>query len=153
MRIYLNGQLADIDSSSNTTTTYFGSGNPVAMIGMRFNATLPFYGVIDDLTFFNRAVADSEVIGLYNHQFLGQKEINKNVSINIFPNPTQNEINISLDGPAEIHNEIRGHKNSYQRAIEGIEVLMAQPKRPKISIYCVIKNLSFVFFFFIKNLI
>lgn len=49
-----------------------------------------------------------------------------------------NEINISLDGPAEIHNEIRGHKNSFQRAIEGIETLLAQPKRPKISIYCVI---------------
>ena len=31
------------------------------------------------------------------------------------------ELYISLDGPEEIHNHIRGHKNSYGRAIEGIK--------------------------------
>ncbi len=49
-----------------------------------------------------------------------------------------NELNISLDGPEEIHNFIRGHKSSFQRAIEGIDTILAQPNPPKISIFCVI---------------
>ena len=48
------------------------------------------------------------------------------------------EINISLDGPPEIHNFIRGHKSSFQRAIEGIEALLEHEQRPQISVYCVI---------------
>ena len=49
-----------------------------------------------------------------------------------------NELNISLDGPQEIHNEIRGHKSSFQRAIEGIEKLLETDTPPTISIFCVI---------------
>jgi Fe-coproporphyrin III synthase len=49
-----------------------------------------------------------------------------------------NEIMISLDGPQEIHNFIRGHKSSFQRALEGIELLLSQQKRPTISVFCVI---------------
>lgn len=48
-----------------------------------------------------------------------------------------NELFISLDGPKDIHNEIRGHKSSYQRAIEGIEVLLSKSSIP-VSIFCVI---------------
>ncbi len=48
------------------------------------------------------------------------------------------EVNISLDGPQEIHNYIRGHKSSFQRAIQGIEKLLEDPNPPKIGIYCVI---------------
>jgi MoaA/NifB/PqqE/SkfB family radical SAM enzyme len=45
---------------------------------------------------------------------------------------------ISLDGPEEIHNFIRGHKSSFQRAISGIEALMEHKNRPDISVFCVI---------------
>jgi len=48
------------------------------------------------------------------------------------------EINISLDGPQDIHNFIRGNKNSFQKAIEGIEKLISFDKRPDISVFCVI---------------
>ena len=49
-----------------------------------------------------------------------------------------NELYISLDGPQDIHNEIRGHKKSFQKAVEGInEVLTLNPKQ-EISIFCVI---------------
>ena len=48
-----------------------------------------------------------------------------------------NELFISLDGPQAIHNEIRGHKSSYQRAIEGLELLLSKSKIP-VSIFCVI---------------
>jgi radical SAM protein with 4Fe4S-binding SPASM domain len=48
------------------------------------------------------------------------------------------ELFVSLDGPQEIHNEIRGHKKSFQNATEGIEVLKADPNCPKITIICAI---------------
>ena len=49
-----------------------------------------------------------------------------------------NDVFISLDGPQEIHNQIRGHKNSFQKAVEGIEELLSYESRPDISIFCVI---------------
>lgn len=49
-----------------------------------------------------------------------------------------NDLFISLDGPEAIHNEIRGHAKSFQKAIEGIEALMKFDQRPKISIFCCI---------------
>lgn len=48
------------------------------------------------------------------------------------------EIFISLDGPEDIHNQIRGHKSSFQKAIEGIEELFRYKNHPAVSIYCVI---------------
>jgi len=48
------------------------------------------------------------------------------------------ELFISLDGPKDIHNEIRGNQKSFQKAIEGIEeVYRLNPSLP-ISIFCVI---------------
>ncbi len=49
-----------------------------------------------------------------------------------------NELFISLDGPQIIHNEIRGHKSSHQRALEGIETLQTKDSNIPISIFCVI---------------
>ena len=48
------------------------------------------------------------------------------------------ELYISLDGPEEIHNHIRGHKNSYGRAIDGINELISIKPEMKISVFCVI---------------
>lgn len=49
-----------------------------------------------------------------------------------------NELNISLDGPPDIHNFIRGHKSSFQKALEGINYLLEHDQRPDISVYCVV---------------
>lgn len=49
-----------------------------------------------------------------------------------------NDLFISLDGPEEIHNEIRGHKSSFQKAVEGMQYLFGKPNAPEISIYCCI---------------
>lgn len=49
-----------------------------------------------------------------------------------------NDLFISLDGPEEIHNEIRGHAKSFQKAVEGIEEILRFPNPPKISIFCCI---------------
>ena len=47
-------------------------------------------------------------------------------------------IYISLDGPQDIHNEIRGHKKSFQKAVEGIEAVLAINPKATIGIFCVI---------------
>lgn len=49
-----------------------------------------------------------------------------------------NDLFISLDGPQDIHNEIRGHQKSFQKAIEGIEEILRLNSKQKISIFCVI---------------
>jgi MoaA/NifB/PqqE/SkfB family radical SAM enzyme len=51
---------------------------------------------------------------------------------------TNTEVFISLDGPQDIHNEIRGHKKSFQKAIEGINELLRLNPNIKISVFCVI---------------
>lgn len=48
------------------------------------------------------------------------------------------ELFISLDGPQDIHNFIRGNKNSFQKAVEGIEKLLKLTNRPSISVFCVV---------------
>lgn len=48
------------------------------------------------------------------------------------------ELNISLDGPEDIHNFIRGNKHSYAKAMEGVEALVALNSRIEINVYCVI---------------
>lgn len=48
------------------------------------------------------------------------------------------ELYISLDGPQEIHNQIRGHAKSFQKAIEGIEAVLEINPKQSISIFCVI---------------
>ena len=49
-----------------------------------------------------------------------------------------NEIFISLDGPEEVHDVIRGHTGSFRRAVDGIESLLDCRSRPAISVFCVI---------------
>jgi MoaA/NifB/PqqE/SkfB family radical SAM enzyme len=49
------------------------------------------------------------------------------------------ELIISLDGPPAIHNVIRGNKHSFEKAMEGIEKLIAfRGRRPRISVFCAI---------------
>lgn len=49
-----------------------------------------------------------------------------------------NQINVSLDGPEATHNEIRGHKRSFQKAIEGIERLKSLQNCPEVVVICAI---------------
>lgn len=53
---------------------------------------------------------------------------------------------ISLDGPQEIHNEIRGHTKSFQKAVDGIEEILRINPKQSISVFCVITewNIGFL---------
>lgn len=48
------------------------------------------------------------------------------------------DIFLSLDGTADVHDKIRGRQGSFDRAMQGVERMISQPKRPRISIFCVI---------------
>lgn len=49
---------------------------------------------------------------------------------------------VSLDGPKDIHNLIRGN-GSYERIIAGVETILRQPDRPIIIISMAISNMNF----------
>jgi len=49
-----------------------------------------------------------------------------------------NQINVSLDGLEATHNEIRGNKRSFQKAIEGIAKLQVLDNCPEIHVICAI---------------
>lgn len=54
------------------------------------------------------------------------------------------EICISLDGPPEIHNFIRGNKHSFEWAFEGLEKIASlNGKTPELSVACAITEWNF----------
>jgi len=48
------------------------------------------------------------------------------------------ELNLSLDGPEDLHNYIRGNNHSFSKAMEGVEALISLKSKIKINVYCVI---------------
>ncbi|WP_237274902.1 radical SAM protein [Tenacibaculum ovolyticum] len=80
-------------------------------------------------------------------QYAQQKSIKTSVTTNaltlkhkakILTHSFSTQICISLDGPQDIHNEIRGHKKSFQKAIEGIKEVFTLNPKAHVSIFCVI---------------
>lgn len=53
------------------------------------------------------------------------------------------ELYVSLDGLQETHNFIRGNKQSFQKAIEGIAYLKQFENAPEVSIFCVITEWNY----------
>ncbi|MCB0357532.1 MAG: radical SAM protein, partial [Bdellovibrionales bacterium] len=55
-------------------------------------------------------------------------------------------LNVSIDGPAEIHNVIRGRKDSFERDVEGIKLFAEESKKrglnSEIYVNCTISNLN-----------
>jgi Fe-coproporphyrin III synthase len=48
------------------------------------------------------------------------------------------EIFVSLDGPADAHDRIRGHAGAFARAFKGLQALTRRPDGPRCSVFCVI---------------
>lgn len=53
------------------------------------------------------------------------------------------ELCISLDGLESTHNYIRGNSKSFQKAVEGIQKIMANKKRPEVSVFSVITEWNY----------
>ncbi|HHG86654.1 MAG TPA: radical SAM protein, partial [Bacteroidetes bacterium] len=123
------------------TATYF----PQAKIGYAFTEPIIYPHLLESLAYANEK-------GLYTSMTTNALKLRKMASE--LAEAGLNDIFISLDGPQDIHNEIRGNKNSFQWAVEGIKKILALPgKRPQISVYCTITEwnighlLPFVEFF------
>lgn len=50
---------------------------------------------------------------------------------------------ISLDGLGDVHNEIRGNAQSFQKAIEGIEYITSKSNEIEVSVFCVITEWNY----------
>lgn len=119
MKLYINGTLEAIDTTTyNLTPDY---GDPEIFIGMRGNSTYPFYGKIDDLRIYNRAVSDKEVKDLFNEQicttFISVTDtlfINTNITsfnpvmydihFKAYPNPTHDHLIIDFEDISKLTN-------------------------------------------------
>jgi Fe-coproporphyrin III synthase len=81
-------------------------------------------------------------------QYAHSKNLYKTITTNAFSLPKSakelaaaglDEIFVSLDGPPEIHNEIRQKNKSFEKAIEGIEsIVSASNGKTKASVFCCI---------------
>jgi len=108
-KVYLNGAL--VDSISNTSAPFYGTGTLKAEIGSRYNNTLLFDGKIDDIRIYNRVLNGTEISALYNEvpntcnatvtdtlvinaNLTGFNPISYQNNIKIYPNPTFDKITI-----------------------------------------------------------
>jgi radical SAM protein with 4Fe4S-binding SPASM domain len=121
----MNMPLELIQKVFDQTSKYF----PNAKIGYAFTEPLIYPYLVESLKYAN----DKNLYTAITTNALNLKTIaNDLINVNL------NELFVSLDGPAEIHNQIRGHKSSFERAVAGIENLIESENRPKISVYCVV---------------
>lgn len=45
---------------------------------------------------------------------------------------------LSLDGPPDAHDAIRGRAGSFERAFRGLDAILARSPRPSVSVFCVV---------------
>lgn len=101
---------------------------PSTKLGYAFTEPLVYKHLEESLAYANKA-------GLFTA--ITTNALNLRQKSDILASNGLNELFISLDGPEDIHNQIRGHKSSHQRALEGIEALQTKSNIP-ISVFCVI---------------
>jgi Secretion system C-terminal sorting domain/Concanavalin A-like lectin/glucanases superfamily len=95
MKLYVDGVLKSIDSTTFTTYPTYGYTDPMlsftcfTRIGSKLANTEFFHGKIDDVRIYKRAIKASEVTALYNVTASGNATIDFSVSkFNLSPNPT-----------------------------------------------------------------
>ena len=107
---------------------------PNAKIGYAFTEPLVYPHLKESLLMaHNKGIATSVTTNALNLKRKAQDLIDGKVK----------ELFISLDGLEETHNYIRGHKSSFQKAIEGITFLQTFKNPPEISIFCVVTEWNY----------
>ena len=108
------------------TSLYF----PKAKLGFAFTEPLIYPHLIESITM---ASAKNLHTALTTNALTLKKKAEDLVEAGL------KELFISLDGPSEIHNFIRGNKRSFEKAILGIEKIISISKsKPGISIFCTV---------------
>lgn len=138
----INMPLELLQKIIDQTATYF----PKAKLGYAFTEPLVYPHLEDSLDYANKKNIATSITT--NALTLKQKA-------RIITKYKNTELYISLDGPQDIHNQIRGHKKSFQKAIEGIEEVLKLQPETSISVFCVITewNIGYLvkFLDFFKN--
>lgn len=106
---------------SDQTQKYF----PKAKIGFAFTEPLAYPHIVKAVEYANNK-------GLYTAITTNALLLPKKAEDLV--NAGLKEIFISLDGPKDVHNMIRGNEKSFDNALEGIRKLFIQPNPPKVSI-------------------
>ncbi|GAB4030047.1 radical SAM/SPASM domain-containing protein [Spirosoma gilvum] len=117
----LNMPLELIKDIINQTAIYF----PKAKIGYAFTEPLIYPHLIESLAYANTH-------GLYTTVTTNALTLKQKAQQLV--DAGLNELFVSLDGTQDIHNEIRGNKKSFQKAIEGIELISSLKNSPKITL-------------------
>jgi MoaA/NifB/PqqE/SkfB family radical SAM enzyme len=106
--------------------TYF----PTAKLGYAFTEPSVYPFLIDSLKFANSK-------NIFTSMTTNALQLSKQADDLI--EAGLNELCISLDGPPEIHNAIRGNKQSFEKAIAGIEkIFNNKGNQIKVSVFCAI---------------
>ena len=110
-KIYVNGVLANSGNFQNWQT----QNNQSFYLGSLFGANAgKYFGYIDDLKVYNRALSANEINSLYlNNTILSSQNFNQNnLQVTLYPNPTNDVLNIEMFNEVksiEIYN-IQGRK-------------------------------------------
>ena len=101
-KLYINGTEASNSSTSEGFDSIsLGQGNSTSKILGRRSTLFPidnrFYGEMDDLAIWNRALTPQEIGVLYDSGILNTSTENYESNINIYPNPANDHIAINSD--------------------------------------------------------
>lgn len=126
----LNMPLDLIKKIIDQTAMYY----PKAKIGYAFTEPLIYPHLYESLEYANKK-------GLYSTVTTNGLNLDKNFEK--LCNAGLNELFVSLDGPPEVHNKIRGNNRSFESAYEGIKKINSYDStKPKISVYFTIMDLN-----------
>jgi hypothetical protein len=107
LKLYVNGQLKDSDSS----TGFLGVSNN-AYIGVELNSPLYFYGLIDDVRIYNRAVSESEFQDIADPMGRWGKKSSWRASVYRNGSPGADDSGILPSPGAIVINEVMAHSNA-----------------------------------------
>jgi hypothetical protein len=97
VKLYFDGgliseQARDSQVTSSTANLVFGNFFNNGMYPDQL-----FFGLIDDIGVWNRALTQEEITSLYSGSSLGINEDSQFNLFSVYPNPAQNEINVNID--------------------------------------------------------
>jgi hypothetical protein len=98
IRLYINGIL-----QTSTTKTYntgiainTGKNSPIT-IGSSNTPESNFFGKLDDIGIWNRALTQVEITKLFNSSTSNVMEANENIDLKVYPNPVSTQINLETN--------------------------------------------------------
>jgi hypothetical protein len=101
-RIDENGASIFWDGQLVGSQQWIGSPGPInntldLMMGKGIQDNRHYFGKLDDIGIWNRALTEQEVTSLYSGSSLGVSEVSQSNLFSVFPNPAQSLINVNIE--------------------------------------------------------